>query len=293
MRRRCHLRDTGRIGAGAPALNIPRMPSRFPACTRRTVLALPGAVWWAAQAGAATAAAPDEVTVFAAASLTDALRAVAKAGGFAGVRFSFASSSTLSRQIGQGAPAEIFISADLPWMDALQRAGAVLPGTRRDLASNRLALVEPGGGEPVAVPEGEAAVRQRLQAVLETEGARIATGDPAHVPAGQYARAALVSLRLWDAVGPRLARADNVRGALALVERGEAPLGIVYRTDALQSSRVRLSALFPPASHPPIRYPVALLRGARPAAHRFYQHLFSPAAQATLRAAGFGPPDAP
>jgi len=237
-------------------------------------------------------AADEEVVVFAAASLTDVLQAIAKQGRFTNVKFSFAASSTLARQIEQGAPAQVFVSADEAWMDAVQKAGAVLPGTRRDLASNRLALVAPGTGEPTAPPETAEAVRALVAQALAPTDARIATGDPAHVPVGRYAQAALSSLGLWDTVAPRLARADNVRAALVLVERGEAPLGITYRTDALQSGKVRVVALFPANSHPPIRYPTALLQGAGPAAQRFQEHLFSTAAQAALRDAGFGPPDA-
>jgi molybdate transport system substrate-binding protein len=161
-----------------------------------------------------------------------------------------------------------------------------------DAVAPRLALVAPGTGEPTAAPETAEAVRALIGQALAQADARIATGDPAHVPVGKYAQAALSSLGLWDAVAPRLARADNVRAALVLVERGEAPLGITYRTDALQSGKVRVAALFPAGSHPPIRYPSALLQGASLAAKRFHEHLFSPAAQATLREAGFGPPDA-
>jgi molybdate transport system substrate-binding protein len=213
-------------------------------------------------------------------------------GGFTNVKFSFAASSTLARQIEQGAPAQLFVSADEAWMDSLQKAGAVLPASRRELASNRLALVAPGTGEPTAAPETAEAVRALIAQALAPTDARIATGDPAHVPVGRYAQAALSSLGLWETVGPRLARADNVRAALVLVERGEAPLGITYRTDALQSGKVRVAALFPAGSHPPIRYPSALLQGAGAAAKRFHEYLFTPAAQAALRDAGFGPPDA-
>lgn len=265
------------------------MPS-FPSLPRRAWL---GAV---ALAGLATllstpmARAQDgPVVVFAAASLSDVLQAVARDGGFAQVKFSFASSSTLARQIEQGAGAQIFISADEPWMDAVAKAGRIEPGQRRDLAGNRLALVGPGKAEPTTPTETAEAVDALLKKVLATPDARIATGDPAHVPVGKYAQASLTSLKLWSAVEPRLARADNVRSALALVERGEAPLGITYRTDALASKNVQVLALFPLASHPPIRYPAALLTGATPAAKRFFDHLFTPAAQAALRQAGFGP----
>lgn len=231
----------------------------------------------------------EPVIVFAAASLSDVLQGIARDGGFPQVKFSFASSSTLARQIEQGANAQIFISADEPWMDAVAKAGRVESGQRRDLVSNRLALVGPGKAEPTTPPETAAAVESLIKQALATPGTRIATGDPAHVPVGKYAQAALISLKLWPSVEPRLARADNVRSALALVERGESPLGITYRTDALASKNVQVLALFPVASHPPIRYPAALMTGATPAARRFFDHLFAPAAQAALRQAGFGP----
>jgi molybdate transport system substrate-binding protein len=236
------------------------------------------------------ARAQDEpVIVFAAASLADVLQAIAKDGGYTQVKFSFAASSTLARQIEQGAAAQVFISADEPWMDVVAKAGRIAPGQRRDLAGNRLALVGPGRAEPVTPAETASAVDSLIRQALALPDARIATGDPVHVPVGKYAQAALTSLSLWAATEPRLARADNVRAALALVERGEAPLGITYRTDALASKSVQVLALFPLASHPPIRYPAALLTGGTPAAKRFFDHLFSPAAQAALRQAGFGP----
>lgn len=257
------------------------MPTRRFALLLAAALTFPAAAW------------AQDVVVFAAASLTDVLQAIARQGSFGNLKFSFAASSTLARQIEQGAPAQLFISADEPWMDAVERRGVTLAGTRRDIATNRLAVVRPGTQEPGAPPESADAVRALIQPVLATPDARIATGDPAHVPVGKYAQAALTSLELWDATAPRLARADNVRSALALVERGEAPLGIVYRTDALASSKVQVAALFPPTSHAPIRYPMALLKGAGRDARRFYDHLQTPPAQALLRAAGFGPPAAP
>ena len=250
----------------------------------------------------AARAAPEEFVVFAAASLTDVLRAIAKQGGFGSARFSFAATSTLARQVEQGAPAQLFISADEAWIEVLQTGGHVEPGTRRSLAGNRLALIALRGGiddaveaAASAVPAGRppaetaAAVQAALRLGLAKPEARLATGDPAHVPAGRYAQSALTSLGVWEAFKSRLALADNVRGALVLVERGEAPLGIVYRTDALQSGKVRVLALFPAASHPPIVYPAALLRAAGPSARRFHAHLFEPAAQALLREAGFEP----
>ncbi|RZU00760.1 molybdate ABC transporter substrate-binding protein [Rivibacter subsaxonicus] len=263
----------------------------FPGASRARRLLLTAVLATGAWLGAgspAAHAADDEVVVFAAASLTDVLQAIARRGGFEKVKFSFASSSTLARQIEQGAPAQLFISADEPWMDAVQKAGLVQAGSRRDWVTNRLAVVRPGAQEPGTPPETAEAVQVLLRSVLKQPEARIATGDPAHVPVGRYAQAALTGLGLWDAVAPRLARADNVRNALALVERGEAPLGIVYRTDALASPKVQVAALFPAASHAPIRYPLALLKGATPEAQRFAAYLFGPEAQALLREAGFG-----
>lgn len=252
---------------------------------RRRVLALLLA------AGCITAHAADEpVLVYAAASLTDVLQAIARQGGFTTVTFSFSSSSTLARQIEQGAPAQLFVSADEAWMDAAGKSGRLEPGTRRTWVGNRLALVAPGVGEPSTPPESAEAVAATLRAALAAKDARIATGDPAHVPVGKYAQAALTSLGLWAEVAPRLARADNVRAALALVERGEAPLAITYRSDALASSRVQVVALFPAASHAPIRYPAALLKDANPTAQRFYRHLFGAEARAVLAAAGFSLP---
>ena len=263
----------------------------MPRPRRRLALLLLGAVWpLAARSGTAStppAAADEPIVVYAAASLTEVLQRIATDGGFASLRFSFAASSTVARQIEQGAPAQLFVSADEAWMDAVARSGRLMPGTRRDWAGNRLALVAPGTGELTAPLETGEAVGAALRAALVDRDARIATGDPAHVPAGRYAQAALDALGLSAEVGPRLARADNVRSALALVERGEAPLGIVYRTDALQSPRVRVVALFPASSHAPIRYPVALLTGAGPTAQRFYRHLFGAQARAALAAAGF------
>ncbi len=241
-------------------------------------------------AAPAARAADEDVIVYAAASLSDVLQAIAKQGGFTTVKFSFASSSTLARQIAQGAPAQLFISADEPWMDAAVKSGRIDAATRRHWVANRLALVAPGAGEPATAPETAEAVTTRLRAALAVQGARIATGDPAHVPGGRYAQAALTALGLWTEVGPRLARADNVRAALALVERGEAPLGITYATDAISSGKVRVVALFPAASHAPIRYPLALLKDAGPEARRFAEHLFGTEARARLAAAGFGLP---
>lgn len=265
--------------------NLPALRLR-----RRQLCGLPAALLLAAAAPRAARAANEPVLVFAAASLTEVLQALARQGGFTGVRFSFAATSTLARQIEQGAPAHVFISADTAWMDLLQKAGQLVAGSRRDLAGNRLALIEParaGTAASLAPPETAEAVRLRIDTAMAFQDARIATGDPAHVPVGRYAQAALQSLSRWDAVAPRLARADNVRAALVLVERGEVPLGITYRSDAQASTRVWIAALFPAGSHPPIRYPAALLRGAGPGAQRFLDHLSSAQARPLWEAAGF------
>ena len=214
----------------------------------------------AAFAFAAPASAADGATVFAAASLADALRALGQdwaARGNPAPRFSFAASSTLARQIEQGAPADLFMSADQAWADHLQSRGLLDQATRRNGIGNTLVLVAPAGAaRPVELEPGT-----DLRALLGTRG-RIATGDPAHVPVGRYAQAALTWMGQWETLAPRLARADNVRAALLLVERGEAPFGIVYATDAAISSGVRVVGRFPAASHDPITYPFALTRRA-------------------------------
>ncbi len=203
---------------------------------------------------------PAPVTVFAAASLTDALRALGQdwaARGNPAPRLSFAASSALARQIEQGAGADLFLSADEPWMDFLQSRGMILEASRISPIGNALVLVAPA--TPARAP---VALGRRTDLLALAQGGRIATGDPAHVPAGRYAQAALEWMGQWAAVAPRLARADNVRSALLLVARGEAPLGIVYATDAAISPGVAVLGTFPAESHPAITYPFALTRRA-------------------------------
>jgi molybdate transport system substrate-binding protein len=207
------------------------------------------------------AAAPAAPTVFAAASLTDAMTAVGAAYTEATseeVRFSFAASSTLARQIEAGAPAAIYASADERWVDYLAERQLIASDTRVSPIGNRLVLVAPADATVDAIA---LAAGVDLPALLG-EGGRLAVGDPAHVPAGIYAAEALASLGLWDEMAPRLARADDVRAALALVARGEAPLGIVYATDAAVTDDVRVVGTFPPDSHTPITYPFAVVAGA-------------------------------
>lgn len=233
-------------------------------------------------------AAAREFVVFAAASLQESLDALgarwAAARGLPPPRFAYAGSGALARQVEQGAPAQVFVSADEAWMDVLDRGGALRPGTRRVLASNRLVLVAPADAAPAPLALEPAALSARLG------GGRLALADTAAVPAGRYAREALGALGLWPVVAGRLAEADSVRGALAYVARGEAPLGIVYATDARVEPRVRVLADFPDGSHAPIRYPAALLRGAGPEAADFLAFLSGPEARAVFAGAGFGPP---
>lgn len=244
---------------------------------RRLVLLL-------ALALAAPAAWAQEATVMAAASLTDAMRELGAAWAARGhppPRFVFAASSALARQIEQGAPAAIFASADEPWADYLEQRGLLVAGTRTSPLGNKLVLIAP------ADQPGELALGADLLARLGPAG-RIATGDPASVPAGTYAQAALTTLGLWDQVAPRLARVQNVRAALLLVERGEAPLGIVYATDAAASRGVRVVGTFPDGSHPPITYPFALLRGGDTAeARALLAFLTGPDAVPVYRRLGF------
>jgi len=198
---------------------------------------------------------------------------------------SFAGTSALARQIEQGASADLFLSADEQWMDTLEQAGALRPGTRRDLLGNAIVLVAARD----AAPAVELASADSLAAALGD--GRLAMADPAAVPAGRYGKAALESLGLWQAVAQRIAPVENVRAALALVEAGEAPLGIVYATDARASSSVRVVARFPAESHPPIRYPIAVLAAsANRDAERFADYLASPEGTAIFAAHGFTAP---
>lgn len=223
--------------------------------TRRSVLT--GAL---AAMGLGAARAP--LTVYAAASMQDALKAVGEAFAQRGgqrVGFSFAASSVLARQIEQGARADVFVSADLAWMDYLAERRQIVPRTRRDIASARLVLVAPRTST-LDLP-----IRRGFPIVQALGSGRLAMADPASVPAGRYGRASLTSLGVWSAVEPRVARTDNVRAALAFVARGEAPLGIVYDTDARAEPGVRIVGVFPASSHPRIVYPAAVVASSRQA----------------------------
>ena len=232
--------------------------------------------------GAANA---QEVRVGAAASLTNVLQALAKAWGESGggtIVGNYAASSALARQIEQGAPIDVFLSADLEWMDYLEQKGLIEAGTRRNVAANTLVLIAPADkAETIVLSKG-----MDLKAKLN--GGRLAVADPGSVPAGKYAKDALTALGLWEQVSPSLAPAENVRATLALVARGETPLGIVYGTDAKVEPKVKVVAVFPVDSHKPIVYPAAIIKGkAKPAATSFLQFLQSDKARAILRDAGF------
>lgn len=240
---------------------------------------------------AAVPAHAGEVLVFAAASLTDAL-------GEAGrvyekqssdeINFSFASSSTLARQIANGAQADIYASANIKWMDYLQERGQILTATRVKLLANRLVLIAPVGSEIDSVE-----VRDGFPIADMLGDSYLAMGNPAHVPAGIYGKQALKSLGVWPAVEGKIARAANVRAALALVATGEAPLGIVYRTDALAEDDVKIVATFPQASHAPVVYPVAMTPASKgeEGARAFFDYLQSEEADRIFKQYGFMPLD--
>jgi molybdate transport system substrate-binding protein len=233
-----------------------------------------------------TAVAAGRVTVFAAASLQEALTAAGAAwtatSGTA-VRFSFGASSAMARQIDQGAPADLFLSADEDWMDWLEGRGRIVRATRRRLLSNRLVLIAPAGSR-TALKIGPGMPLDRA-----LRGGRLAMADPAAVPAGKYARASLIRLGVWDSVAARLLPAESVRAALAYVARGEAPLGIVYATDAKAEPKVRVVGVLPDSSHPPILYPAAVVAASRNrGAGAFLGFLRGPRATAIFRRYGFG-----
>jgi molybdate transport system substrate-binding protein len=236
------------------------------------------------------AATPPPLTVFAAASLKESLDEVATAYEATtgnDVRVSFAASSALARQIEQGAPADVFISADLEWMDYLQQRGLIDAGTRRNLLGNRLVLVAPATSAVTHLALRRGA---DLRPLLGVDG-RIAVALTASVPAGKYAKAAFQSLGMWGGLSSRTAEAENVRAALLLVARGETPLGVVYASDARAEPKVRTVAAFPAGSHPRIVYPVARIKAStQPQGAAFVRWLQSAQAQAIFRRHGFTTP---
>ncbi|WP_273867987.1 molybdate ABC transporter substrate-binding protein [Serratia odorifera] len=234
------------------------------------------------------ASAADKITVFAAASLTNALQDIAEQyqqGKNVQVVSSFASSSTLARQIEQGAPADLFISADQQWMDYAIDKEQMVADSRYTLLGNDLVLIAARDAKLDKV-----AITAQTDWARLLDGGRLAVGDPDHVPAGIYAKQALQSLKAWPRLEPTLARANNVRSAMALVERQEAPLGIVYGSDAVASDKVKVIGVFPAESHKPVEYPMAIVKGHdSPSVSAFYTYLKSPQAVAIFQRYGFSP----
>lgn len=196
---------------------------------------------------------------------------------------SFAASSALARQVESGAPADLFVSADEEWMDYLSRQGLLRDGTRVSFLGNSLVLIAPANST------ARLTIRHGFPLAQALGNGRLAMADPA-VPVARYGQAALTALGVWPQVAPKVARAENVRAALALVERGEAPFGIVYATDARASAKVRVVGVFPANTHPPITYPVALLRkSTHPDAEGFRRFLISREGKAIFARRGFVP----
>jgi molybdate transport system substrate-binding protein len=250
----------------------------------RFLITLAALAWCVPTISSPQPAGQDALLVFAAASLTEVLEEIGKeyqAKTGKPVKFSFTASSALARQIEAGARADLFVSADLEWMDYLAERKLIATESRRNVAGNRLAMIAPADSN----------VRIDIVDGLDLRGAlgdgRLAIADPDIVPAGRYAKAALEALHGWSGVSDRLARAENVRVALAYVASGEAPLGVVYETDARIEPRVRIVGTFPTASHPPIRYPAALTTIAGSGAKEFLDFLGSPQALAAFTRHGF------
>jgi molybdate transport system substrate-binding protein len=255
--------------------------------SRRLVIAVILAAGFALGPSASVSkAAEGDVVVFAAASLKNALDQVAKEWGAKSdgrkVTVSYAASSALAKQIESGAPADIFASADLDWMDYVAKKGLILPDTRVNLLGNRLVLVAPKD----STAKVEMGPGLDLKAALGD--GRLAMANVDSVPAGRYGKAALHKLGAWDGVKGRLAQSENVRAALQLVARGEAPLGIVYLTDVASDPRLKVLATFPEDSHPPIIYPIAITRSSsNPAARSFFEFMRGGDAKGAFDKQGF------
>jgi molybdate transport system substrate-binding protein len=254
--------------------------------SRRSWLALLGATVLTLGAGTAPAAAQNrDILVFAAASLKNALdEAAAQWQRESGkkVVISYAASNTLIKQIEQGAPADMFISADLDWMDYGQQKGLIKPDTRSNLFGNRLVLIAPKDSNI------SANIQPGFDLAARLKGGRLAMGNVDAVPAGKYGKASLEKLGAWDGVKDKIAQAESVRAALLLVARGEAPLGIVYQTDAAADPTVKIVGTFPENTHPPIIYPVALTKDStNPDALAFLNFIRSPAARPIFERQGF------
>lgn len=243
-------------------------------------------------AAAGNSAEGEIVTVFAAASTTNAISDIGalfverKLGGFLP---SFAASSTLAKQIENGAPAAVYVSANRRWMDYLEEKDLIDPASRYNLLGNRIVLIAPIGN-----PLDKVNIEPNFKLDALLDGGYLAMGDPDHVPAGIYGKQALEALGVWDHIRNRVARQKDVRSALALVEREEVSLGVVYATDAAVTKKVKVVAIFPESSHSAIVYPVALVKGGEtPAAKRFLEFLTSGDARAVFEKYGFTIPQLP
>lgn len=233
----------------------------------------------------------ENVTVFAAASLNNALTEIVQ--GYESthpndkIQTSFAASSTLAKQIQLGAPAQIFISADEPWMDALAKDNLLIEKTRVDLLANQLVLVTPSDQSFTMMMDKSFHLPRAFTG-------KICLGNPDSVPAGKYAKQSLTTMGWWDELQPRIVPTEDVRSALAFVARGECPAGVVYTTDAMMSDKVKIIGTFPNNSHAAIVYPLALLKRlenqtqASASSRQFWQYLQQPAAQKIFHKYGFG-----
>jgi molybdate transport system substrate-binding protein len=256
----------------------------WPVFVGSILLLLLGSAWntvWSVPASAQT----PKLIVFAAASLKDALdeaNALYQRDKSQDTATSYAASSTLAKQIEAAAPADVFISADLDWMDYLAKRNLIKPETRANLLGNRLVLIAP------VASSGKLSIAPNFPLAQALGNGRLAIADPNGVPAGRYGKAALESLGVWSSVADRLAPAENVRATLALVSRGEAPLGIVYQTDADSDKGVQIVGTFPENTHPPIIYPIAVVAAStNPGASGYVAFLKSPAARPIFEKHGF------
>lgn len=254
--------------------------------TRRAVLLAIGAALAGSLAVFSAHAEGDPIVVFAAASLRNALDeidAAYEAEKGSKVIVSYSASSALAMQIEAGAPADVFVSADVAWMDYLAAKNLIEPETRENLVGNDLVLIAPADSALTV----KIAPDFPLSAMLG--GGRLAMANPDSVPAGKYGKTSLIALGVWDSVAGRIAPAADVRTALSFVARGEAPLGIVYRTDAAADPKVKILDVFPESSHPPIVYSIAVTaESARPDTAAYLAFLRSPAAAAAFKKQGFG-----
>lgn len=261
------------------ALNLPQLSLK---------IALAGMIFVSAFTAGAEAQKTETTTttIFAAASLKTALDSAASAYEKSTgnkVVVSYAASSALAKQIEQGAPADIFISADLDWMNYVDKAKLIKDGTRFNMLGNRLVLIAPKSST------ASLKIEPGFDLAAALGDGRLAMAGVKSVPAGKYGAAALKKLGVWDAIEPKVAQAENVRAALALVAQGETPFGIVYETDAVAEPKVKIVGVFPEDSHPPIIYPIAVMAGAKNAgaAEAFIAYLKTPEGQAAFTKQGF------